>query len=262
VGPDSGVLVLIALGVAALIAIVVAVARAQQKAAEARRLALSQIAQEHGLVFCPFGLEEPPRGFWEKLTTSFSDTNLGRFLERFEGFSPFGQGHSFGVANLLMGRRGQADWYAFDYLYHTTQSNGKSTRTVPHPTGIVAVRLPLSMPRLTLTPENLFHKIGTALGMDELDFELEEFNKRYFVRSDDRKLAYDLLHPRMIEHLMSQESRAWQIGGQYIVQSRAGYYSPEEVRASIAEIEGFVGLIPHYVEQDHGLPALHASPLD
>jgi hypothetical protein len=262
VGYDSQPVVLFVFGAIAIVVIGVLIAIAQKRAAEARRAALFAMASELGLEFYPFGLGEPPKGFWERMTTGFSETNLGRFLQRFEGFSPFGQGHNISIDNLLMGRRDRSDWYAFDYLYHTTQSDGKTTRQVPHPTGVVAVRLPLALPRLTMAPENIFHKIGNVLGMDELDFELEEFNKRYWVQCSDRKMAYDLLHPKMIDYLMTKPPRHWQVAGQFVLLTRGGYYSPDEIRSLIDEIQGFIALVPRYVEQDHGLPALFASPLD
>jgi hypothetical protein len=254
--------VLFVLGAIVIIAIGIAVSVAQKKAAEARRAALAELASQHGLDYHPYGLEEAPRGFWEGLFTSFSDTKVGAFLTRFEGFSPFGQGHTWSISNLLVGRIEGADWYLFDYLYHTTQSTGKSTTTVPHPTGVVAVRLPLSLPNLSLSPENVFSKVGSFFGMDELDFELEEFNKRYFVRCSERKLAYDLLHPQMIEFLMECPTRTWQIAGQYIVMTRPNYYDPEEMQEIMKELRGFIARIPKYVEQDHGLPAMYATPLD
>ncbi|HSI73784.1 MAG TPA: hypothetical protein VK934_11475 [Fimbriimonas sp.] len=259
---QGGLIVLFALAAIAIVVIGVLVSQAQRRAAEARRAALLAIAEEYGLEFYPFGLDEPARGFLESLFTGFGETNLGRFLDRFQGFAPFGQGHTFKLTNLMVGRRNDSDWYAFDYLYHTTHSTGKTTTTVPHPTGVVAVRVPLALPMLTMTPENLFHKIGNALGMEELDFELEEFNKRYFVRCSDRKMAYDLLHPRMIDYLMTKERRAWQIAGQFILLTKGGYYTPDEIRATVQEIEGFMSLVPRYVEQDHGLPVIQASPLD
>ncbi|MEZ0326256.1 MAG: hypothetical protein ACAH95_10145 [Fimbriimonas sp.] len=253
---------LFALGSIVVIIIAVAVSAAQKRAAEARMAALAQIAAQEGLDYHPHGLAEQARGFWEGLFTSFSDTNVGRFLTRFDGFTPFGQGHSWSLSNLLVGREDNADWYVFDYLYKTTHSTGKSTTTVPHPTGVIAVRLPLSLPRLTMSPENVFSKIGNFLGMDELDFELEEFNKRYFVRCNDRKIAYDLLHPRMIDFLMQCPPRSWQIAGQYVVLTRNNYYDPEEIVELIEEVRKFISLIPKYVEQDRALPAMYATPLD
>ncbi len=253
---------LFVLGFLAIVVIGIAVSAAQKRAAEARRSALAQLAAELGLDYHPYGLGEPQRGFWASLFTSFTETNLGRFLVRFEGFSPFGQGHTYQLTNLLVGRLDSVDWYLFDYVYHTTQSTGKTTTTVPHPTGVVAVRIPLSLPRMALSPENFFSKVGSFLGMEDLDFELEEFNKRYCVRSSDRKLAYDVLHPRMIEFLMQVEPRSWQIAGQYLVLTRSNHYSPEEIRELFAGINSFLRLIPDYVQQDHGLRANYASPLD
>jgi hypothetical protein len=242
-------MVLFILGAVVIVVIGTLVSIAQKKAEEARQAALFALATRRGLDFQPT-MMEVSKGFWDSLFSSPRDSNTSRFLSAFEGFSPFGQGHSWSVKDLIRGKKGDLEWFAFDYLYKTTQSTGKTTTTVPHPTGVVAVRIPMALPALTLSPESVFHKLGSLLGLKEITLESEEFNRMYFIRCEDRKRAYDLLHPSMIEYLMSKPRRAWQLGGRFLVMTRSGYYEPDEIEELFEELQGFIDRIPAYVRED------------
>ena len=66
------------------------------------------------------------------------------------------------------------------------------------------MHLPFGMtPDLLIRPEGLFDKIKGAFGFDDIDFESEEFSRRFHVKSSDRRFAYDVLHPRMMEFLLA-----------------------------------------------------------
>lgn len=234
-----------------------------KKAAEKRQAELFRLSHNLGIDFMPLGFQQPSRGFWESLTSGFEPSQTESFLNRFGGFYPFGVGDGPNVTNLLVGRMQDCDWYMFDYSYTTqsTDSNG-NTSTTTHPFGIVAVRLPIVMPPLKLSPENMFHKVGQVFGKRELTFELEEFNKRYFVECVDRQGAYDVLHPRAIEYLMSRPTRLWQMGGMMIVIAKSGYYESQEVFNVHDEIKGFLQLLPDYVRQDRGFSSRFQGALD
>jgi hypothetical protein len=234
------------------------------QAAKKRKEQLAQLAAELGFEFLPEGLTRnpPTGGFWAALSSAFEASPDVQFLSRFEGFSPFGQGHSPDIASLMVGRRDGLDWYVFDYTYKTTSSNGKTTTTTTHPFGIVAVRVPLALPGLSMAPENVFHRIGSKLGVKELTFELEEFNRRYFVQCQDARAAHDLLHPRAIEYLMAQPVRNWQMGGYHLLITKGGFYDPLEIRHVMEEAKGFLDLVPEYVRQDRGFTPTWTSPLD
>jgi hypothetical protein len=64
------------------------------------------------------------------------------------------------------------------------------------------VTLPASFPELTITSEGIFSKIAQAIGYDDIDFESAEFSRRFCVRSKQKRFAYDVCHPRMMEHLL------------------------------------------------------------
>lgn len=246
------------------VVLIVVIAYFSAQAKKKRQEALASLAQQLGLAYYPEGLMgQPAHGFLETLGHLFAPTPDAVFIQRFGPMYPFGRGEQPDVDNLLVGNRNGLDCYLFDYSYKTTSTNSEGrTETTTHSAGIVAVRVPIALPGLSLSAENVFHRIGHTFGLQELNFELEEFNRRYFVQSGDKKAAYDLLHPQAIEYLMRLPVRHWQFGGVYILIAQAGSYRPEELIGILQEIEGFVKLIPAYYRQDHGFTPNWRHPLD
>lgn len=247
------ILVFVAFAILALVAGYFA-----SEAAKKRREALFRLAQHLGFEYRMEGTGYVSSSGFMALFSEETDP----FLSKFAIFSPFGQGHSQEVKNLMFGRRGDRDWYLFDYSYKTTQHNGKTTTTTTHPYGIVAVRIPMVFPLLSLAAENVFHRIGSKLGMRELTFELEEFNRRYFIQCEEAREAHDILHPKAIDYLMRQPIRHWQFGSTYILFATPGSIQPMEFERQMRELDGFVDTIPDYVKQDRGFAATWQTPLD
>lgn len=57
-------------------------------------------------------------------------------------------------------------------------------------------------PYLFLRKENTGDKIIGGIGFDDIDFESEEFSRKFWVKSDEKKYAYDVIHPGMMEFLL------------------------------------------------------------
>ena len=124
-----------------------------------------------------------------------------RLIEVFESFQPFGTGLRPRAFNAVLGSKGDRSYYFFDYQYETestsTDSEGRTqTDRTTHSFGVVAVRVPLNMQPLSIRPEGFFDKIKGALGFRDIQFEMDEFNRRFMVAGPDEKFAFDLIHPR------------------------------------------------------------------
>ena len=110
----------------------------------------------------------------------------------FQPFGLFTVGRGRRMSNHLQGELRGAALETFDYQY--TTGSGKSTHTV-HQT-VVALQSPaLRLPDFSLSPENLFHKMGAAFGYQDLDFEdSPNFSRRYLVRGKDEAAVRALLN--------------------------------------------------------------------
>ena len=180
------------------------------------------------------------------------------FLSRFQGFEPFGEGYDFTVDNLLVGTKNNIDWYFFDYQYMT----GNDKDRTRHYYSVFAARVPYTFPKLCLKPENVFTKLGQHLGMHELKFEVDEFNRRYYITCDEQKVAYDILCPQTIEYLMKQPIRYWQLLGMYIVIVEPNTLQAEMCYQIMQEVTDFVSMMPNYVKQDLGFQPRWTNAFD
>ena len=214
----------------AAIAVVVMIAGFYQ--AKKRREALTRVAAELGLQFSP-------------------DAGPGLYHQYAAGdFDPFGQGSSRRAYNLVFGQRGDAYWEIFDYRY--TTGSGKNRRT--HHYGILAAKVPIGFPPTRIRPEGVFDKLKGFMGFEDINFESEAFSRRYHVYCADRQKAYDLIHPQMIEFLMSIPAIDWQLHGPVVLIARAGTYGPAEIPRVLGAVEQFLALIPQYLRQDLARP--------
>src|SRR5208283_3583865 len=66
----------------------------------------------------------------------------------------------------------------------------------------IVVASPLIFKHLNIRPENILDKFTEAIGFDPIQFESAEFSRKFHVRCEDKKFAYDIIHARMIEFLM------------------------------------------------------------
>ncbi|HWP39327.1 MAG TPA: hypothetical protein VNL70_00280 [Tepidisphaeraceae bacterium] len=166
---------------------------------------------------------------------------------RYVGFWPMDVGRSHSSFNLISGvtdRPTSIQWEIFDHRY--TTGSGKNRRT-HHMTIVAATVGQFSFPRLTMRPEGIFDKLAAMVGYDDIDFPSDEFSSRYHVKCEDRRFAYDLLTPRVIEYLLASPPRHWQLAGPRIVLVSSGRASADDIRQAMSLIEGFIQRIPQHV---------------
>jgi hypothetical protein len=86
-----------------------------------------------------------------------------------------------------------------DYEY--TVSNGKSSTT--HRFSYLILTLPFpNVPNLDIRRENLLDRIAGVFGFQDINFESEEFSRAFFVKCSERKFAYDVITPKMMDFLL------------------------------------------------------------
>jgi hypothetical protein len=154
---------------------------------------------------------------------------------------------------VLQGRYDGREALVFDYRYSTTQSNGQTTTTQTHRFTVCVLGLPAALPRLELTGENALTRMAGALGFDDIELESEDFNRRYRVRSDDRRLAYDVLHPRAVERLLAAPTLNLRLDRADALLWDRGTTKLDELPARLALLSQLVGGIPSYVWTDRSI---------
>lgn len=225
-----GVAMIILIGVVAIGAIVYG-----YHAAQKRREELFQLATHQAMLFEP---------------------DPGDIHDRFEGFLPFGKGSSRKSQNLIHGPWNGIEWEVFDYQYVTGSGDDRKT----HRYGVMMARLPVSLPMLEIRPEGWLDKVAGLVGFEDINFESEAFSRRFHVKCDSRKVAYDMIHPQMIEYLMKGPPQHWQLRGNRLMLIRKGYFRAGELPGLMDVVKGFIGRIPGYVREDRGITDSRTVP--
>jgi hypothetical protein len=118
--------------------------------------------------------------------------------DKYAMFELFGRGHSRRASNVICGEVDGRAVVAFDYRYKTGSGKNEST----HSCQALVMGLPIVAAGLRMRSENLFDRVASWVGYDDIDFESDEFSRRHHVACDDRRFAYDILHARLIDYLL------------------------------------------------------------
>lgn len=164
-----------------------------------------------------------------------------RFINRFD------HGDNHYLRHRLQGTYAGLVFDVFEYHYQVTTGSGKNRRTTHYHFRTAVTPLPRSFPELVSGPEGFFDKIAAAFGFDDIDFESAEFSRMFKVQSPDRKFAYDIIHPRMMEWLLRRPDTTLEIEGSQLVVLEAGTMEPDKVHPLLAHMAGIRERLPAYL---------------
>ena len=149
-----------------------------------RRKELAGWAQVNGLKFLP----EKDHSVWM----------------RYQLFKCLQRGEDRYAYNIMVGTSGTRVMSAFDYHYETHSTNSKGQRQTHHRyLSALVVDAGLPLKPLFIRPEGLLDKVTEFVGIDDIDFESAEFSQKFFVKSPDRRWAYDVLHQKTMELMLA-----------------------------------------------------------
>ncbi len=117
----------------------------------------------------------------------------------------FRLGDSRTVSNVVQGTYADREVALFDYVYveSHTDAEGHDTSTT-YPFSGVLVHLSIDSPSTVVRREKVTTKFANALGMGrDIQFESDEFNRSFEVRSDSQGFAFTLIDTAMMEWLQS-----------------------------------------------------------
>lgn len=192
-----------------------------------RREAMAALAARLGLRFS----EEHDHGMAERLNFLRKlDDGSNRYL--YNRMSGDFQGHEVMAAD-------------FHYETYTHSKNGRQTHH--HHLSILTLRLPRSFPELLITPEGLFSKIAQALGYDDIDFESAEFSRAFCVRCRDKKLAYAICHPLMMDYLLARRDLAIEFEGDVLALAFDSCLEVPRIEQRLQQLVEIRRLLPDYL---------------
>lgn len=108
------------------------------------------------------------------------------------------------------------------------------------------------VPDLLIREEGVLDKLASVIGFDDINFESSEFSRKFLVKSPDKRFAFDIVHPRMMEFLLQrpapmvdiERDRVCIIDGEQV-------WSAAKFRHTLRWAESFFELWPEHVIADH-----------
>ena len=167
------------------------------------------------------------------------------FDDRFS-FRCLRQGHSRSAYNVMSGRVSDRDILAFDYRYVTGHGKNRSTHTF----SAVIIESEVPLKPLKIRAENVFDRVAEFFGADDIDFESAEFSRAFHVKGPDRKWAFDVLHQRTIEFLLSKPRFSLEMSDREMIVWRGGTFSPERFDEALEVGGGVLDRLPRYIVKD------------
>jgi hypothetical protein len=163
-------------------------------------------------------------------------------------FPLLSEGDRNGYNNVLAGRWQDLPVKEADYWYSFRDPRGRSYFYF----SIVVVDLAATMPYASVETKGLLTRAAEHLGLDHIDFESEDFNRKFTVTAPDKEFAIKLIDAGMIQWLMSTGGEfAFDIGGCNLLVSCDQLPVTGLVRLFDAAT-GFTDHIPHVVWAEYG----------
>ncbi len=165
-----------------------------------------------------------------------------------EPFALFRKGDGRGIENVLAGGYQSIDVKAFDYWYYDESTDGKGNTTKTYYRfDCVVVPIDAACSPLTIENENVFTRLADALSFHDIEFESEDFNRTFNVKSPDEKFANDFVDARMMQWLLQNgKGTAFEIMGDRLLTYRRKL-SPMEIVALLGISKAFLDHVPRVV---------------
>jgi hypothetical protein len=162
-----------------------------------RQRAFGALARGHGL---DFSIEDP-------------------FGTLGEPFALLQRGDGRGVENVVWGTWQGLEIRAFDYWYYdeSTDSKGHTSRSYSRYDCVLA-RIDAACPPLQISEENVITRLADALSFRDIEFESQEFNRRFTVKGPDERFATAFCDGRMMDWLLRHgDGYAFEVAGDQLL---------------------------------------------
>jgi len=169
---------------------------------------------------------------------------------RYGQLRALGWGYYRQAFNVIRGQFRGREALAFDYIYKTQEQGGKSRQT--YHISVALVPCACRFPGLLVRPEGLLDRLAGAVGLEDVDFESHEFSKRFCVLAADRKFAYGVIVPQMMEYLLANPGWAIELNGPAAAIHTGSIWKIERFGPALEVLSGFLDRVPDHVWKELG----------
>jgi hypothetical protein len=177
---------------------------------------------------------------------SFSPGFDRSFDNRYPEFACLRRGHSRGAFNISSGTWHGRSVEAFDYRYVTGSGKNRST----HHFSAIILRSHVPLKPLQIRSENVLDKLTEFFGVDDIDFESDQFSREFHVKSPDKKWAFDVIHQQTMEFLLASPRFSIEFDAQHVIAWRNRRFNARDFETAIGVAEGMLDRLPEYLRQE------------
>ncbi len=180
---------------------------------------------------------------------SFNPGPDGSVLYSASGFDIFKRGHSQAVSNVMAGETDGIKLTIFDYKY--TVGYGKHSSTYSQTVTVAEVPNAV-LPKFSLGPESIFHKIGEIVGFKDIDFPGNKgFSDKYLLKGSDEAAVRAVFKPETMRFFESMKDvlNVEAEGGRMAIYRMSKHVKPED----ISKFAGDAARIARMFVNDRGI---------
>jgi hypothetical protein len=181
----------------------------------------------------------------QKLHLRFNPGNDCELAEKFSFLSWLRRGDVRYAYNVFHGCHLEYPVTIFDYHF-STPGGGKSGGYDYYWSAFV-VEMKTNFPDMIISHESRESRLAEALGGSHIAFESAEFTRAFRVRSSDKKFAYDVCHPKMMEYLLANQDLTVEISGAGLAVLFEDWLRPEKIEANLSRLIEIRKLLPDYL---------------
>ena len=187
----------------------------------------------------------------QKLGLEYHEKDPFAISKEFSYLNTLKMGSNRYAFNVMNGRYQGHKILFFDYHYETySKDRDGNEQTDHHYFSAGILKLSRSFPELIAKPEGLFHKLGQAFGFDDIDLDNLEFSRKYLVKSKDKKFAYDIFHPRMMELFLRLGRLSLEIERDTMILTFGRVIKPEILQSQLDQLVEIREQMPKYIFKD------------
>jgi len=178
------------------------------------------------------------------------DAVLARKYQFLDHFGKASGGSKHSCVNVFTGTFDTHPVTLFDYYFVTDENSvwwwSPSWETHCYHSFFI-VNMNSNFPELTIAEEGFFSKIAQAVGYHDIDFESHEFSRRYVVRSESKKFAYDFCNAQMIDYLLDRPIMAIEVEKHALALAFDYPHEARRIDSRLRHVVNMRSLMPDYL---------------
>jgi hypothetical protein len=174
-----------------------------------------------------------------KLHLQFSPNGDFKLAEKYSFLSWLRRGEVRYAYNVFHGYHLGYPVAVFDYTF----SAGKYT----YYWSAFVVEMKTNFPDMIISHESRESRLAEALGGSHIAFESAEFSHAFRTRSSDKKFAFEVCHPKMMEYLLANQDLTVEINGPAVAILFEDWLRPEKIEFNLSRLIEIRKLLPDYL---------------